>query len=201
MPYIASIMRKTVKLAKAHYYGFMNNDVLFETSLFPALTALTKHRKHQSLGAFVTLVFNTYNLMTTPRIQFNTTNIYEEFFDKSVREANDRKRPSYTSDLIIFSKEFVRYPLRDDIVIGRPRVDNYLMSYTVQNHGQLVFGRYAGNRFVHCMSALVRTLHQGWTTYKERVYNREKNDINWNINLVQQESITTRNALYAFCIH
>lgn len=200
MPYIASIMRKTVKLAKGQYYGFINNDVLFETSLFPALKALSKYRKHQSLGTFVALVFNTYSLMTTPTIQFNSTSAYKEFFDKSVREANDKRRPSSTADLIIFSKEFSRYPLRKDIVIGRPRVDNYLMSYTVQNKGQLVFCRYSGISFLVILMCLVRVLHQGWATYKERTYSRRKNDTNWNVNLVPQESITARSALYAFCI-
>ena len=139
-------MRQTIKLAKGEYYGFINNDILFEPSLFPALETLTKYKKHRSIGSFVSIVFNTYNLFSTPKLQFNTTEMYEEFFDRAIREADGKKRSSSSADLIIFSKEFQRYPMREDIVIGRPKVDSYLMGYTLSNGGQMVFGRFAGRR-------------------------------------------------------
>ena len=125
-------------------------------------------------------------------------NEYNLFFQKVVDDTENAKRAASFVEMFIFSKEFVNYPMRKDIVIVRPRVDNYLLNFTLANGGSLVNGRYSCRCGELC-STVVRTIHLGWTTYKDRVWNKKKEDINWNVDRYQISPITIGTSDYGLC--
>ena len=91
----------------------------------------------------VTIIANAYNNHVVLRETLNGSDAYNTYFQRTILSNVNRKRNSGIIDIFVFSKDFVDYPLQEDIVAGRPMIDSYLLSYTLSNGGSLIAGRYS----------------------------------------------------------
>ena len=100
----------------------------------------------------------------------NTTSI-ESFENHIINQVQFLKnqRDYRSADYFIFSAA-VTYDMMDPVVVGRMRVDNYLLSYIFRQKGSLVD---VTNRVVG--------IHQGLDGYKEHTkWKKVKSDFEWN---------------------
>lgn len=100
----------------------------------------------------------------------NTTSInaYEDFIRNRVQLLKTQ-RDHRSADYFVFSAN-VDFSDMTDAVIGRMRIDNYLLSYILSQKGSLID-----------VTQRVIGIHQGMDGYKEHTRSNKKvEDLNWN---------------------
>lgn len=100
----------------------------------------------------------------------NTTSInaYEDFIRNRVQLLKTQ-RDYRSADYFVFSAN-VDFSDMTDAVIGRMRIDNYLLSYILSKKGSLID-----------VTQRVIGIHQGMDGYKEHTRsNKKEEDLNWN---------------------
>ena len=74
----------------------------------------------------------------------------------------------------------------EDIVIARSRVDTYMMYLALAKRGLLVD-----------TLDVMKTIHQGSSTYTSRADKEDVDDFNWNIRVMRGRFVKLSNAYYA----
>ena len=129
-PFIADMINTITSDAyDSEFYGFANGDILFDDSLVKTLRAIIEH-KATLPTAPVLVVGRRINYKINDNFHSTTEPLENPSY---VRQLRDKESLFWSSaeDYFLFTRDFPRY-LFDDLVIGRPAYDNYLVAMAMR---------------------------------------------------------------------
>ncbi|OAO17167.1 hypothetical protein AV274_1106 [Blastocystis sp. ATCC 50177/Nand II] len=168
MPIMRYMFVRSQQLLQSHYYGYINSDIVVAPNLFDVLKSckkLVEKKKIKPRHEIASIVWDVFRLGI-----INTTSItsYENYLLNHMQYLK-QQRDYRSADYFIFS-ENVDYSKMESAVVGRMRIDNYMMSYIFQQNGSLVD-----------VTWRVIGIHQGLEGYKQHTRSgKRKSDLEWN---------------------
>ncbi|KAK8795966.1 hypothetical protein WA171_003931 [Blastocystis sp. BT1] len=167
LPLLRDMIQQGKRLYIADNYGYINADILFSPNLFEALMNIRSNVKRKVISSSYCIAGRVADVhMSDVHLNFSSVSTFNTSLYSIPCKHGLRNRNS--ADIFIFSKA---YPIDKmaNAVIGRRKIDSYVLFFTISNKITLID-----------LTKAVRMLHQGRDTYNHHYGKKRGHDYYFN---------------------
>ncbi|KAK8794116.1 hypothetical protein WA171_003242 [Blastocystis sp. BT1] len=171
MPIVGAMYTKAVELFDSEYYGYINSDILVSVNLFELLELCRLNAEQGNINLRHEIAGRVSEVPSYDKLIATDLVAYTKYLRNLSRQVK-ALRHGHSADYFIFSRYF-NFSDYKPVVIGRKKVDNYLLWIPHQSPVTTEDLKYTRNRWKtkgHLIdtSYAVRGIHLGYDNYLSR---------------------------------